>query len=417
MWLNADISGGPGNRIEVTEERIFGENGRLSSASQQLKGQSGINSWKLENTAAGWVLLSDIGSQRSKKQIAPPPDNLLSDCRMYREIRSSAMRVGNKWRDTVIEMMSGRPVVATTVCTAVDTSLKLWRFETTDDFSGRTERCVFGSDGKTVERSIEGLYIAKRRGSPPAVSRQSAQFSAPSSAPADAASVTELFAVTAKGACPKDLAIAAVLTDSALSLDSSVQFLYRKQGTSWVLSKIPAACPRRKGTPEDKALGKWLAPGPTIQSDHPKITSLARELVGKETDPCAIIGRFNHYVYSHVEKRNDATLSNALETLNSGFGDCGEHAALLAALLRAAGIPSRVALGLLFIDAKKAYFYHAQVMAYASGKWLFTDPTWDIFPASGRFVPLIIDDTGTDAMLIARLIGRIRIEYVKRESD
>jgi transglutaminase-like putative cysteine protease len=122
-------------------------------------------------------------------------------------------------------------------------------------------------------------------------------------------------------------------------------------------------------------------------------------------------------VYSHVQKRNDATLSNALETLNAGYGDCGEHAALLAALLRAAGIPSRVALGLLYIDSKKAYFYHAQVTAFVGGGWLFADPTWDVFPASGRFVPLIIDDTGTDAMLIARLIGRIRIEYMKRESN
>ena len=64
------------------------------------------------------------------------------------------------------------------------------------------------------------------------------------------------------------------------------------------------------------------------------------------------------------------------------------------------------------MESKKQYLYHAQVMAYA-GKWVFADPTWDVFPASGRFVPLIIDDsTGASAMLLSRLLGKFKIDYV-----
>jgi transglutaminase-like putative cysteine protease len=160
-------------------------------------------------------------------------------------------------------------------------------------------------------------------------------------------------------------------------------------------------------------LKKWLKPGMAIQSDNPKIVELAKKLRGAMTDPCAIVTEFNHYVYSHLQKRNTAVFSNALETLNAGYGDCGEHAVLLTALLRAAGVPARVALGLLYVDSRKQYLYHAQVLAYA-GEWLLADPTWDEFPASGRFVPLIIDDSGAQAMLLSRLIGRIKIEYVKK---
>jgi transglutaminase-like putative cysteine protease len=115
-----------------------------------------------------------------------------------------------------------------------------------------------------------------------------------------------------------------------------------------------------------------------------------------------------------VRKKNAAVFSNALETLHAGYGDCGEHAALLTALLRAAGVPARVALGLLYVESKKGYFYHVQVLAYA-GEWILADPTWDVFPASGRFVPLIIDDTGSKAMLLSRLVGRIKIGYVTSE--
>jgi hypothetical protein len=411
--INADVSGTAENRMEVDETRTFNDQGGIISASQRLMGSSGTNAWKLEKTSEGWMLHSVIGGQKTKNPVPSVPDNLLSDCRMRRDIQSGSMRIGQTWRDTILEMMSGKPVVATTVCTSVDTVRRQWAFEITDDLSGRTEKCVLDKDGKTMERSIEGIYTAQRR-----KQRRIADAAAPAS-PASAPrpgdnSITELFAIDVEGACPKDKSVAVVLVDSSLSLDSSVQFLYNKQGNVWFLRELPKKCLQGVKAASDTTLSQWLLPGPAIQSSHPKITGLARKLRGKKIDPCAIVTEFNHYVFSHLQKRNAAVFSNALETLNAGYGDCGEHAALLTALLRAAGVPARVALGLLYVESRKQYLYHAQVMAY-TGEWIFADPTWDAFPASGRFVPLIIDDTGTNAMLLSRLINRIRIEYVKGE--
>jgi transglutaminase-like putative cysteine protease len=112
-----------------------------------------------------------------------------------------------------------------------------------------------------------------------------------------------------------------------------------------------------------------------------------------------------------LKKKNTATFSNALETLDAGFGDCGEHAVLLGALLRAAGIPARVVLGLVYVESKKAYMYHAWVMAHA-GEWVFTDAALGAFPAIGNYAPLIIDDTGGGAVRIFKLLGKININYV-----
>jgi transglutaminase-like putative cysteine protease len=153
---------------------------------------------------------------------------------------------------------------------------------------------------------------------------------------------------------------------------------------------------------------QWTMPTLTLQSDHPDIIALAKKILDKKPSDCSFIAKANDYVFTKLQKRNTSAFSNALETLRAGYGDCGEHAALLAALLRVAGIPARVALGLLYVESKKRYFYHAQVMAYA-GEWIFCDPTWGTFPAYGRFVPLIIDDTGTAAMRLSRILGKIEI--------
>ena len=68
-------------------------------------------------------------------------------------------------------------------------------------------------------------------------------------------------------------------------------------------------------------------------------------------------------------------------------GDCTEHSILLAALLRAAGIPSRIVVGLMYTEVpEKAFAYHMWVQAYV-GKWINLDSS---FPPSDNFSPVHI---------------------------
>jgi transglutaminase-like putative cysteine protease len=224
--------------------------------------------------------------------------------------------------------------------------------------------------------------------------------------------MTEMFSVPTNRKAGPGESIVVQLADTAERLDESVSDLYVAAGNKWALRPLPDRCVSSGALPRPSAVKQWLQATVTLQSDHHDIINLSKRLRRNEKDACTLIASFNHYVYTFLEKKPTATFSNALETLHAGYGDCGEHSALLAALLRACGIPARVVLGLLYVEQKKAYFYHSQVMAF-SDEWIFADPTWDVCPAHGLFVPLIIDDTGSRAQALSRVIGRIAITYRK----
>jgi transglutaminase-like putative cysteine protease len=70
-----------------------------------------------------------------------------------------------------------------------------------------------------------------------------------------------------------------------------------------------------------------------------------------------------------------ATADNVAKTLT---GDCTEYAMLGAAMCRAAGVPSRTVLGLVYAPAKdgKPYLaYHMWFEVFAQGQWLPLDAT------------------------------------------
>jgi hypothetical protein len=58
-------------------------------------------------------------------------------------------------------------------------------------------------------------------------------------------------------------------------------------------------------------------------------------------------------------------------------GDCTEHAVLLTALLRAAGIPARVVSGLLYVESfageRDVFGYHMWTQAWIEGRWVDLD--------------------------------------------
>lgn len=78
---------------------------------------------------------------------------------------------------------------------------------------------------------------------------------------------------------------------------------------------------------------------------------------------------------------------SALEALRSRRGDCTESAALLAAYGRAAGIPTRVANGLVYSRAayhgvSNVFMPHSWVIAYVDGQWRSFDSAMGLFDAT-----------------------------------
>lgn len=88
---------------------------------------------------------------------------------------------------------------------------------------------------------------------------------------------------------------------------------------------------------------KYLAASPYIESTHPQIRDLAREILQEQPEAAGAWERveaFYDYVREHVAYRN-GTLKGALAALRDGSGDCEELTSLFIALCRASKIPAR----------------------------------------------------------------------------
>lgn len=122
------------------------------------------------------------------------------------------------------------------------------------------------------------------------------------------------------------------------------------------------------------ASGRYLAADAFVQSDHPRIRDQAAAIVGSEADPWQRARRIHDWVFSRLDKEAVLSIPSALEVLAERRGDCNEHAVLFTALARAAGLPTRIAIGVVWSDELEGFYYHAWPEVHL-GDWVWMDPT------------------------------------------
>jgi hypothetical protein len=129
------------------------------------------------------------------------------------------------------------------------------------------------------------------------------------------------------------------------------------------------------GLADDPAsLAEALRPTAWLQSDHPRLTAIAAPVarldVSDQRKMEMLITRAQPYL-------GDLDFNghySALDTITRRAGDCTEAAVLLAALGRAAGIPTRVVSGLAYSrenyhGVSNAFMPHSWTLAYVDGQW------------------------------------------------
>jgi len=132
--------------------------------------------------------------------------------------------------------------------------------------------------------------------------------------------------------------------------------------------------------------------------------------------------RLTRYVDTLLDKKLTMSLPSALDVLRTKVGDCNEHTALYVAMARAAGIPARIAVGLVYVSAAQgAFYYHAWPEVYLDegngrGLWLPVDPTLNQFPADATHLRLVRGGLDRQATIVP-LIGRLRITVSDLEVD
>jgi len=162
--------------------------------------------------------------------------------------------------------------------------------------------------------------------------------------------------------------------------------------------EAPTTAPTPSGWPEDAAA--WLAGSRSVQKDDPRFAALAGEIRGDEADVMRIIERALTKQRAILMERNQpATGSDALSSL-TGITEAVGDANLLAAILRACGVPTRVcaSYSVDVVGSSPAYTVEAYVPGYG---WYGIEPTRMIHPWRGanrvRFDVVSIDDENASA--------------------
>lgn len=119
---------------------------------------------------------------------------------------------------------------------------------------------------------------------------------------------------------------------------------------------------------------EWLKGDLFIPVDDAKIVALAKEIVGAEKNAWRAALRVHRHVNGMMTTNAGiGVLRDATEILASKEGVCRDHAILMTALMRSAGIPARLVSGLVYADGQ--FFYHAWCEVWAGERWAGLDST------------------------------------------
>lgn len=178
--------------------------------------------------------------------------------------------------------------------------------------------------------------------------------------------------------------------------------------------KIPAPSPYPLGAQEfPPEYKEFLEPEFNIESRDKEILSTVQGIAGEDRNPVSVARKLLKWVYRNVEKKPVLSIPSALEVLRTRAGDCNEHATLLTAFLRAAGIPSRISIGLVYTRDK--FYYHAWTEAYL-GQWISMDATLDQMPADASHIKLLEGNLDQQVQ-IAGGIGEIKVSILAYRHD
>ncbi len=170
-------------------------------------------------------------------------------------------------------------------------------------------------------------------------------------------------------------------------------------------------------SPTDPKWREALAATRYLQSDHPEIVALARRAAGQTSDPARAARNIEKFVAAYIELKDlSVGYATALEVARSRQGDCSEHAVLVAALCRAAGIPARMGAGVAYIEGPGAeagtFGPHAWAEAYLEGKWVGLDAALPGGFDAGH-IALAYGDGGPAGFFnVAMALGNFSIEDV-----
>lgn len=149
-----------------------------------------------------------------------------------------------------------------------------------------------------------------------------------------------------------------------------------KSGEDLILTVHPIKTPNLKTKISEAAAQQpsWIKPDVRVPSDSKTFKDLATKLIGKSDTVIEATQKVRKYVLSTVNvNAGIGVMRDADEILETKEGVCRDHAILMAAILRAGNIPTKLIAGMVY--AEGAFYYHAWVEVWDGNQWVGVDST------------------------------------------
>ncbi len=182
-----------------------------------------------------------------------------------------------------------------------------------------------------------------------------------------------------------------------------------------------------EGAPgEDEPGAEYLEASSMLDITDPVIVELSQKARPQHDAPPSLVAEaLRRFVFDHIDEKGlGVGMGSASEVARSCSGDCSEHATLLAAMLRAQGIPSRTVSGLVYVNdfegSKDIFGYHMWTQAWVesegSHQWLDYDATlgpmgrYDATHIALSVSAMQDNETNNSMIALVPLLGRLQIE-------
>lgn len=150
-----------------------------------------------------------------------------------------------------------------------------------------------------------------------------------------------------------------------------------------------------------------------VQVGHPAVEAALAEIVDGDEAPWPLALQLYEWVYENIDKTIVLSFPSAIEVLQTREGDCNEHTVLYTALARTAGLPTKIAIGVVWSEALGGFYYHAWPEVYV-GRWIAMDPTLGQPIADATHIKLIEGSIDQWPRLVPYL-GQLQVEIIEVE--
>ncbi len=155
--------------------------------------------------------------------------------------------------------------------------------------------------------------------------------------------------------------------------------------------------------------GLYLATSHHIESEHPEIKKVSHDAVKGAATPVEKIERLVRWVSTEVKDEAVDSFS-AVEVLHTRKGECQAHTMLYTAMARAAGIPTRLTGGIVYMEGM-GFLYHSWAESYAD-RWIAVDPTFNQVGVDATHIKFVEGRDWASLLQLGKIVGQIKVKVI-----